>query len=294
MASQGGLTYGGQAVLEGVMIRGQRHACIAVRRPDGSIALRSDPLNPLYTGHLRRLPVVRGIVVLIEMLTLGTRALMYSANVELEAEGEEVSKGAMAGVLALSLILGMVLFFLVPVGASILLERALGSDLLSNLLEGLIRLAIFLAYIYLIGKMEQISRVFMYHGAEHMTVHTQEHLDALEVSTVRSYSTAHPRCGTAFLLVVIVVAIVTFTLVGRDPLWWLVASRIVLIPPIAAFSYEVVRFSGLHPDNPLVRLITVPSLALQALTTRQPEDDQIEVAIAAMKQTLAADEGGPP
>jgi len=284
-------TYGGQAVMEGVMIRGQRYACVAVRRPDGTIALRSDPLSTLFTGGVRKVPLIRGVIVLVETLTLGMKALTYSANVGLEAEGEEIGKGAMAGMVAFALLFGIVLFFLLPVLASRPLEGILGSDIVSNLAEGIIRLAIFLGYIFLIGKMGQIYRVFMYHGAEHMTVHAQERLDPLEVEAVRKHPKAHPRCGTAFLLTVMVVAVVVFTFVGRDPFWWLITSRIVLIPVIAAASYEAIRFSGFHSGNPLVRAITAPSLALQKLTTREPEDDQIEVAIAAMKQAIAADEG---
>ena len=277
--------------MEGVMIRGQRHACVAVRRPDGTIALRSETISPLFTGSLRRAPLVRGILTLVETLSLGMRALMYSANVGLEAEGEEIGKGAMAAMLTFSLALAVAIFFVVPLLASIGLEGLLGSDLASNIAEGLIRLALFLGYIVLIGRMEQIRRVFMYHGAEHMTVPAQEHEELLEVGSVRRYPTAHPRCGTAFLLTVMVVAIVVFSLVGREPLWWLISSRIVLIPVVAAVSYEAIRFTGFHSGNRLVRLAAAPSLALQALTTRQPDDDQIEVAIAAMDQTLAADEG---
>ena len=277
--------------MEGVMIRGQRHACVAVRRPDGTIALRSETISPLFTGSLRKAPLVRGVLTLVETLALGMRALMYSANVGLEAEGEEIGKGAMAAMLTFSLAFAVAIFFVVPLLASIGLEGLLGSDLASNIAEGLIRLALFLGYIVLIGRMGQIRRVFMYHGAEHMTVYAQEHQELLEVGSVRRYPTAHPRCGTAFLLTVMVVAIVVFSLVGREPLWWLISSRIVLIPFVAAVSYEAIRFTGFHSGNRLVRLAAAPSLALQALTTRQPDDDQIEVAIAAMDQTLAADEG---
>ncbi len=276
------------------MIRGQRHACVAVRRPDGAIALHADPLSPVFTGILRKLPFARGVIVLVESLILGLRALTYSANVGLDEEDEEIGGGVMAGTLAVSVLFAVGLFFVIPVFASRALEGALRSDLASNLAEGLIRLAIFLAYIYLIGKIKQIRRVFMYHGAEHMTVHAQERDEPLEIDAVRRYSTAHPRCGTAFLLVVMVVAIVLFTFTGREPLWWLITSRIVLLPFIAGASYEAIRFSGFHSGNPLVRLITAPSLALQALTTRQPDDDQIEVAIAAMRFALATDESGLP
>ena len=276
--------------MEGVMIRGQRNMSVAVRRPDGSIALLCTPLSQLFTGRLRRVPLLRGGIALIETLTLGMRALTYSANVGVEAEGEELSSGAVAGMIGVALVFGVGLFFVIPVFASRSLERWVGSDLASNLIEGIIRLGIFLGYILLIGKMEGIRRVFMYHGAEHMTVHAQERGDPLDVESVRKYATAHPRCGTAFLLVVMVVAVVAFVFVGREPLWWLVLSRIVLVPVIAAAAYEVIRLSGRYSANPLVGLITRPSLALQSLTTRQPDDDQIEIAIAAMTQAIDADE----
>ena len=232
---------------------------------------------------------MRGVIAMAETLTLGMRALSYSANVAAEAEGEEISKGSMAGMMVVSLSLAIGIFFLIPVFASDWLEELIGSALLANIAEGIIRLLLFLGYILLISRMEDIRRVFMYHGAEHMTVHAQEHGDPLEVEHIRKYPTAHPRCGTAFLLVVMVVAILAFIFVGREPFWWLITSRVVLVPAIAAVSYEVIRFSGRHAGNPLVNLITAPSLALQSLTTRQPEDDQIEIAIRAMEEAQAAD-----
>ena len=282
-------TYGGQAVIEGVMIRGQRHASVAVRRPDGTLAIKCEPLSQVYTGLFRKIPVLRGILVLAEMMTLGMRALMYSARVGAEAEGEEIGKGAMAATISFSVTFAIGLFFILPVLASRSIEGLLGSEVLSNLAEGAIRMILFIAYIYLIGRMSEIRRVFMYHGAEHMTVHAQERGDSLDIASIRQYPTAHPRCGTAFLLTVMVVAIVVFTFVGRDPLWWLIVSRIVLIPVVAAVSYEIIRFSGFHSSSPLVRLITVPNLALQSLTTRDPDDEQIEVAVAAMDSALKAD-----
>ena len=282
-------TYGGQAVIEGVMIRGQRNIAVACRRPDGSIAVQRQPLTPIFTGRLRRIPLVRGVIAMAETLTLGMRALSYSANVAAEAEGEEIGKGSMAGMMLVSLTIAIGIFFVIPVLASDRLEGLLGSSIAANIAEGVIRLALFLGYILLIGRMNDIRRVFMYHGAEHMTVHAQERGDPLRIDYIRRYPTAHPRCGTAFLLVVMVVAIIAFIFVGREPFWWLIASRIVLVPLIAAISYEVIRFSGRHADNPLVHLITAPSLALQSLTTRQPDDDQIEIAIAAMEQAQAAD-----
>ena len=284
-------TYGGQAVLEGVMIRGQRYFSVAVRRPNGTVALQCKPVNPLFTGRLRRYPFISGVIILIETLILGMRALNYSASVGMESEGEELSKGAAAGMFGISLLFAVGIFFLLPVLASRSMEGVLGSDVLSNLAEGVIRLALFLGYLLLIGRIPDIQRVFMYHGAEHMTVHAHENGDALEVEPVSKYPTAHPRCGTAFLLVVMVVAVVVFIFVGRDPLWWLVASRVVLIPVIAGASYEVIRLGVRYSTNPFVRIITGPSLALQSLTTRQPEPDQIEIAVAAMKNVLEADEG---
>ena len=169
-----------------------------------------------------------------------------------------------------------------------------GSDIVSNIAEGAIRMAIFVAYIWLIGRMGEIRRVFMYHGAEHMTVHAQERGDRLVVEEIRKYSPAHPRCGTAFLLTVMVVAILVFVFVPREPLWWLVASRVVFIPLIAAVAYEVIRWSGRYEDVPVVKLISAPNLLLQKLTTRPPDDDQIEVAVAAMQTALAADASDPP
>jgi uncharacterized protein YqhQ len=237
--------------------------------------------------------LLRGVIVLAETLILGMKALTYSANVAAEAEGLEIGKGAIAGMLAVSLAFGVGVFFLLPVLASTPLEGRLGNDLVSNIAEGAMRLGLFVGYVYLIGRMKEIRRVFMYHGAEHMTVHAQEHGDPLTIEEVRKYSAAHPRCGTAFLLVVMVIAVVAFVMVPRDPFWWLIASRVIFIPIIAALAYELIRLSGRHAANPLVRLITGPSLALQSLTTRQPEDDQIEVAIDAMRQALEADAAQP-
>ena len=298
MTTQQRATYGGQAVLEGVMIRGQTHMAVAVRRPNGAIATQLRPLSTLYTGTLRRLLLVRGVITLVETLSLGMRALSYSSSVSLEdpeadpdseVESEELSKGALASMLLVSFGFAILLFFLLPLFASRPLEGAFGNDILSNVAEGAIRLAVFVAYIWVIGRMAEIRRVFMYHGAEHMTVHAQERGDPLVTEAIRKYSPAHPRCGTAFLLTVMFVAILVFVFVPREPLWWLVVSRIVFIPLIAAVAYEVIRFSGRYEDNPLVRVISAPNLLLQKLTTRWPDDDQIEVAVAAMETALEAD-----
>ena len=294
--SQQPFFYGGQAVIEGVMIRGRRFYSLAVRRTDGQIQTLFEPLSQIYTGKLRRVPLIRGILVLIETLSLGIKALNQSASIAVEDQTqgqEEVSKWMMAIVIAFSLALGIGVFFLTPLFATRPLEGVLSSDPLVNLIEGVIRLAMLVGYIGLIGLMPDIRRVFAYHGAEHMAVHTHEAGLPLDVEHVRRFPTAHPRCGTAFLLTVAVVAILVFAFLGREPLWWLIASRVLFIPVIAALSYEVIRFSGAHRNNPITQLVCHTRLTLQKLTTRQPDDSQIEVAIMAMGTALAADEGRP-
>ena len=283
--------YGGQAVIEGVMIRGRDHYSLAVRKLNGDITTVSSRLSTLYTGRLRSIPLVRGVIVLLETLVIGIQALSRSANIALEEEGQELSGWSMAFMLAISLTLGVGLFFIAPLFAIRSLDSFIASDELSNLMEGILRLAVFLAYILLIGRLPDIKRVFAYHGAEHMTVHAHEHNLPLDVEHVRMFPTAHNRCGTAFLLVVMVVAIAVFTFVGRPSLPVSVASRIVLVPVIAAISYEIIRLSGAHAANPLVKFIVYPSLALQSLTTRKPDNAQIEVAIRAMEHAIAIDEG---
>jgi len=283
--------YGGQAVIEGVMIRGRRFLGVAVRRPSGQIIATVSPLSTLYTGVVRRVPLVRGVVVLVETLVLGLKALMYSANVSLEQEGQELGRWSTGLMLTVSLGFVIAVFFLLPLFVVQVFDQYVASDLLSNIVEGVVRLALFLGYIWGISFMPDIKRVFAYHGAEHMTVKAHEASDPLEVASIRKYSTAHPRCGTAFLLVVMVIAILVFALLGRPPMLWRILSRVVLIPVVAGLAYEVIRFSGAHQGNPVVRLITRPSLLLQKMTTRQPDDDQIEVAVHAMSTVLAADQG---
>ncbi|MEK7777104.1 MAG: DUF1385 domain-containing protein [Chloroflexota bacterium] len=287
--------YGGQAVIEGVLIRGRRFSSVAVRRPDGQVATQVSPLSSVYTGVIRRVPLVRGIVVLVETLVLGTRALMYSANVSIEQEGKEMGRWSMGVTMTISLGFAVGIFFLLPLLVASLfhgfLGPGVGGDILFNVVEGGVRLALFLGYVWGIGFIPDIRRVFAYHGAEHMTVKAYEANDPLEIAHIRKYSTAHPRCGTAFLLVVMVMAILVFAFLGRPPIFWLVLSRIVLVPVIAGLAYEVIRFSGGHQNSALVRLVVAPSLMLQALTTRQPDDDQIRVAVHAMRTTLAADQG---
>ena len=282
-------TYGGQAVIEGVMIRGQNNVTTSVRNPQGKIQTRVKPIGDIFTGKARKFPLIRGILALAETLYLGMDSLSYSASVSDGESDEEISKLSIASMIGFSVLIAIVLFFLLPLIASKPFEGLFGSDIISNVVEGVLRLVIFVLYIFGIGLMSDIRRVYMYHGAEHMTVHAMEKGDPLVVAEIRKYPTAHPRCGTAFLLTVMIIAIIVFTLVPRDPFWMVIISRIVLIRVIASLSYEVIRLSGKYSQNFMVSLIMAPSLWLQKLTTRQPDDAQIEVAISAMTAAVEAD-----
>ena len=281
------------------MVRGQTNVSIAVRRPNGEILVETQPIGWRWARTIRRIPFVRGVIVLGEMLIVGTRALIFSANVATEEEGSDETEGkgpgglsslAVGGSVAVSLLLAIAIFFATPVFATRLLDSFLGtSNLWSNVIEGTIRLLMFVGYIALIGLMPDIRRVFAYHGAEHMTIHAREHGQPLDVPSIRQFGTAHPRCGTAFILVVMVVAIIVHVFWTPPGLVDRVISRIVVLPLIAGLSYEIIRFSGFHADNFLVKAIIWPNLLLQALTTRQPDDDQIEVAISALNGAVEAD-----
>ncbi|SRR6266511_4162619 len=279
-------TYGGQAVLEGVMMRGRRYAAVAVRAPSSRIVIRSERLPArLYGGWIGRTPFVRGLTILWDSLGLGMKALMFSADVVQEGEeGAELSKPLQWGTIAVALVVGVGGFFLLPLAVAGLVERAIPNSLLANTLEGLFRLALLIGYVWAIGFVPDIRRVFGYHGAEHMTIHAFEAGDSLDVEHIKRYPPAHPRCGTAFLLLVVAISIVLFALLG-SPDWPVrVLSRLLGIPVIAGVAYEVLKFGGRHVDNPLVKLVVGPGLALQALTTRCPEPDMIEVAVAAFQE----------
>jgi uncharacterized protein YqhQ len=295
LSRQPEFSYGGQAVIEGVMIRGRSHFSLAVRREDGTISHIQEPLNTLFTGKVRRVPLLRGFLALVETLTLGIKALHQSANmamVDQTAEGEEEMSGwVLAGTLGVSLLLGVGIFFVLPQLIVTPIHPFLPSDLIINVIEGFFRLAILVGYIWAIGFMKNIQRVFAYHGAEHMAVHTYEAGLPLSIENVRKFGTPHPRCGTAFLLTVVLVSILVFIFLGWPELHWRILSRIALLPVIAAVSYEIIRFSGLHQSWWIAKQVAVPGLLLQRLTTRQPDDAQIEVAISAMESAIAADAG---
>ena len=295
MADQPPHMYGGQAVIEGVMIRGRDHFGLAVRREDGSIELHHEPLSSFYNGRPRRWPLVRGFLTLLETMLLGIKALQLSANMAAMDRDPDAEEGipawVMATTLGIALFFGVGLFFITPLMIAWALNPVLNSDLLSEIVEGAIRLAFLLGYITLIGMLRDVKRVFAYHGAEHMTVHALEAGLPLTVENVRKFGTPHARCGTAFLLTVVVVSVVVFALLLGPPLEWRIASRILLLPVIAAVRYEFLRFSGAHQDAWFGRMIAQPGLWLQKLTTRQPDDAQIEVAIRAMETAIAADAG---
>ncbi|MBA3534935.1 MAG: DUF1385 domain-containing protein [Ardenticatenales bacterium] len=299
--SQQEFNYGGQAVIEGVMMRGARHMAVAVRHPEGNIVVHDEPLTAkIYTSRIGKMPFVRGITLLWDALGLGVRALMWSADVALQGEEENKGKevqfqGAVAwGTVALSLSMGIGLFFVLPLFLTGLLDRWLETfivgeqwlNISSNVLEGAIRLSFFITYLLAIGQMEDIKRVFAYHGAEHKTIHAYEAGVALTPANVRPFSLLHPRCGTGFLLVVMVLSIFIFVLLGRPPLIWRIVSRIVLIPLIAGIAYEFLRWSAARYSNPVVRALITPSLMLQKLTTREPDDSMLEVAITSLKTVL--------
>jgi len=284
--------YGGQAVIEGVMIRGKEGVAISMRQPNGELNIVRQPLASIYKGRLREMPLIRGIIALVETLVLGTQSLLHSAQVAAAEEvGEKIPTAILWGTVAVSLAVGVVLFFMVPLFATrYLIDPYIDSALLSNIFEGLIRIGIFIAYIKLIGLIPDIKRVFAYHGAEHKVVNAYEAGVPLEVESVKNYSTAHARCGTAFLFIVLIVAIFVFALVGQPTLWIRILSRIVLIPVIAVIGYEIMKFGAGHTKNPIVRILLAPGLMLQAITTREPDDSQIEAAISALNEVIKIDQ----
>jgi uncharacterized protein YqhQ len=281
--------YGGQAVIEGVMMRGQKAMVTAVRRPSGDLAIDVQPLSTLYTSRLRKVPLIRGIIVLIEALVLGIKTLLYSANVSLEEEEAEISRGLVWAIVTVALAFSIALFFIAPLFLTKLLNPYLNSPLVFNLIDGLIRLIIFIIYLKLMSLVPDIKRVFAYHGAEHKAVNAYEDSAPLEVEAARKYSTAHVRCGTSFLFVVLIIAIIVFALVGLPSLWLLVLSRVLLIPVIAALGYEFIYFGANHVKNGLVRVIITPGLWLQSLTTREPDDSQLEIALIALSKVIEID-----
>jgi uncharacterized protein YqhQ len=289
------LNYGGQAVMEGVMMRGSSVMAVAVRQPDGEIAVHTEPLNPkVYVSAVSKIPFLRALTSLWDVLVLGIRTLMYSAEVALGPEEEIEFSGPIAwGTVAVSFAIGIGLFFVGPLLLVGLVDRYIESSFLSNVIEGVIRTTIFVVYVWLIGFIPDIRRVFAYHGAEHKTINAYESGAELTAEEVARHSTAHYRCGTAFTLSVMVISILVFALLGRPPMLLRILSRIVLIPVVAGLAYEYIKFTNRYRHRSIIRAIATPNLALQKLTTREPEPSMLEVSITALKNVLEA-ESQPP
>ena len=305
---------GGQAVLEGVMMRGVRTWSVAVRSPTpdqlergereipvGGIAVQTFPFSSALRRHrVLRLPIVRGVVALGGSLAIGLRALNISANAQLAAppsadgeagEGDTLSGAAWAGALVLSFAFAIGLFFVVPVGLVSLIKSQLHSSTLFWLIEGVVRTAIFLGYLLLLSRLRDLRRVFEYHGAEHKTIACHEAGRELTPENAAGFSRLHPRCGTSFLLIVMIVAIFVFAPIGLPAWYWLVATRILGVPLIAGVSFEIIKFAARHRERAWVRAVMAPGMALQRLTTREPDHSQLAVAIAALHSVLEVEAG---
>jgi uncharacterized protein YqhQ len=284
--------FGGQALLEGVLMRGRNAIGIALRHPDGSIVSTAEPLNSiLHRNRFARAPFFRGLVLLYETLVIGTRWLMRSGSVQAEGEGQELGKGTIAVTLLITLGMAIGLFVLLPLflaGAATTAVAGPGQTLLAHLVEGLIRVVIFVGYLLLVSRFGDIQRTFQYHGAEHMTIHALEHEDPLTVEAVRKYPTAHQRCGTEFLVIFIILSILMFSLLAGQDLVVSIVGRVLLVPVIASLAYELLRFGARYRHHWWIRWLYLPGIWLQGITTRQPDDGMIEVAIASMREALAA------
>ena len=281
---------GGQAVLEGVMMRGISSWAVAVRKADGQIDVRSFPLVS-WTKRRRfyRWPVIRGVVALVESLAIGLRALSISANAQLPEEEQEISGGVWAGTIVVALGFAVGLFFVVPVGLTSLVKHQLGSSVVFWAVEGVLRTALFLGYLLLLSRLKDLRRVFEYHGAEHKAISCLEASDELVPQRAQRYSRLHPRCGTSFLLVVMIVAIFVFAPIGLPAWWVLVLTRILGVPLIAGLSFELIKWAGRNRSRPWVKAIMYPGLQLQRLTTREPDQGQLAVAIAALDAVLSVE-----
>lgn len=284
------ITYGGQAVIEGVMMRGRNAFAIAMRAPDGNILVHKESLAAVYRSRIAKIPFVRGTILLWDALGLGMRALTLSANAQ-TGEEEKLEGPALYLTLAGSLAMGIGLFVLLPAGVGGLADHFLGWNTLAhNLLEGFMRLLILVAYIWAIGFMPDVRRLFGYHGAEHKTINAFESGADLTPETVAKFPIEHPRCGTAFMLTFVLVSVLVHSLLGDIDIYWRLASRVLLIPVIAGIAVEYIRWTANHLDSPLVRLLIKPNLALQSLTTREPDTSMLEVAIESFKTMRKAEQ----
>lgn len=280
-------SYGGQAVIEGVMMRGAQSVAIAMRAPDNQIVVQTEDLSGIYKSSITKIPFLRGLVMLWDALGLGMRALTISANLQ-SGEDEKLEGPALYLTIGLSLAIGVGLFFVAPAGIGQLAEHFLHLNAWwSNLIEGIVRLVILVGYIWIIGKMSDVSRVFSYHGAEHKTINAFEAGVDLTPENVSKFSVEHPRCGTAFLLTLVLLSILVFSLMGPLPTVWRLVSRVVFLPILAGVAYEYLRWTANNLSSPFVQWIIKPNLALQHLTTREPSLEMLEVSIAAFNAMRA-------
>lgn len=294
--------YGGQAVIEGVMMRGAKTMAVAVRDPAGEIVVHTEPLNQhIYGGRLARIPFLRGLTLLWDALGLGIKSLMFSADVALEEEDKSKQESAHTvfqgpvewATILLSLSLSIGLFFVLPVFVASQIEKWTGitdSRLFGNFIEGFVRLLLLVGYIWVIGFFPDIKRLYGYHGAEHKTINAYEAGAELTPTSVARFPLEHPRCGTAFLLTVVLLSILLYVLLPPMNIWLRIITRLLFLPIIAGIAYEFLRFSAVHQANPFIQLITRPNLALQGLTTREPDETMLEVAICAFEQMRAAEQ----
>lgn len=291
---------GGQALIEGIMMKGPSKTATAVRKPDGEIEIKESNINPIFKHKFFKLPLIRGSFVLIDALVSGVKELMYSA----EFYGEDYEEDAIDKLLKkvfkdkadtaiiytsviLALVFSVVIFILGPTFLTNLLKNLIKSSLLLNLVEGIVRVLMFVGYVYMVSKLEDIKRVFMYHGAEHKTIYCYEHGEELTVENVRKYSTLHPRCGTSFLINVLLISIIVFSFFGWPNPFLRLVIRLAMLPVIAGLSYELNRYVGRSSkDNIFTKIITYPGFFIQKITTKEPDDSMMEVAIAAMKKVI--------
>lgn len=281
--------FGGQAVMEGVMMRAPSLMAVAVRAPDGRIVTMLHRFDTALTGRLRDVPVLRGVVALYETLALGVRALTWSSLVPAGKQDDRIEDSQINAAVAFMVTSITLIFFILPVLLTFWTGSFIAGEYAEVLLEGLLRVLMLLGYIALLGRSPQVARVFGYHAAEHRTIHAYEHDQPLTVDHVRQFPNAHARCGTAFLLMVMVLAMIVFLLLGAPPLWLRLVSRVVLVPVVAALAYEVLRLGPRFERTPVLGLIYRPNLWLQSFTTRDPDDAQIEVAIRSLETAIAAD-----
>ena len=287
------ISYGGQAVIEGVMMRGQKAFAIAMRAPDGKIVIHTEKLAAVYRSAITKIPFLRGVILLWDALGLGMRALTLSANTQ-TGEDEKLEGPALYLTLGLSLTLGVGLFFLLPAALGGWTERLMNSTpsalWIGNLLEGLVRLVLLIGYIWAIGFMPDVKRLFGYHGAEHKTINAFEAGAELTPESVAKFSVEHPRCGTAFMLTLVLLSILAFTALGPLPIFWRLASRVLFIPLLAGVAGEYIRWTANHLGNPIVQWLIKPNLALQHLTTREPDMQMLETAIQSFQSMRKAEQ----